>query len=371
MVAGLPGVTTTAVFIALAAVLIGAIGGYGLYAFRSRRARDTDSEILAQLRDRLAGRSEVAIVVPENPSVDALAAALGIQALLNDWGTNTTIYAETEVTAEDASAFCNIFDASPTVIDDRGEHLAGVDGVVVVGGGGPVPTFARAPVDAVVRHRPATSDEAAVLAQRNDGATSTTVTALIQESGVTPDQRVATALLYGIRAGTQEFQRVRSRSDYEAAAFLHDYADQGRIEALRSPGMGAETFDIIGTGIDNRERRESVAVTNVGSVPSVGALEQAADTMLRLDGVSSAAVFGVHDDAVVAVCRVEDVRTNAKEVLESAFDEAETVGGNTETATVRVPLGLFSQVDEDHQGTLDELIDASTRSAIFEAFEAT
>lgn len=371
MVAGLPGVSSTALLIAVAAVVVGAAGGYAVYAFRLRRSGESDSDALSQLRDRLAGTSDVAIVVPENPSVDALASALGVQALTTDWAVNATIYAESEVTAEDASAFCNIFDAAPTIIEEDGQSLVGVDGVVVVGGGGPVSSFSRAPVAAVIRHRPATSEGAVVIAQIDDGATSTTVTSLLEEAGVIPDQRVATALLYGIRAGTQEFRRVRSKSDYQAASFLHDYADHGRIEALRSPGMGAETFDVIGTGIDNRERRESVAVTNVGTVPNVGALEQAADTMLRLDGVSSAAVFGVLDDAVVAACRVEDVRTNAKEVLESAFDDAETVGGNTEAATVRVPLGLFSQVDETHQGTLDELIDASTRSALFEAFEAS
>jgi len=84
--------------------------------------------------------------------------------------------------------------------------------------------------------------------------------------------------------------------DFQAASFLQEFADQGTIDALRAPGMSGETFDVIGEAIANRERRASFAVTNVGSVPAVSSLEEAADTLLRLDGVSSAAAFGVHEE---------------------------------------------------------------------------
>lgn len=132
--------------------------------------------------------------------------------------------------------------------------------------------------------------------------------------------------------------------------------------------MSGETFDVIGAAIENRERRASFAVTNVGSVPAVSSLEEAADTLLRLDGVSSAAAFGVHEDTVVTACRADDVRTSAMDVLASAFDHPGP-RRDTDTATARVPLGLFSRVSADRRATLDDLIDASTRKALFSAFE--
>jgi len=366
---GVPGISDPAVMLAAAAVLVGGTSGYVLYAVQQRRRSRGSDETIAALREEITTLQEVALVVPENPSIDDLAAALGLQALATDWGVNAELYARGEVTAEDASAFCNIFDVNPTLVDEVPEAVAEADGVVTVGGGGPIPTFSGTPVIAVIRHRPATTDRAMVVSRSDDGSTSTTVARLLSDAGVVPEQRVATALLYGIRAGTQEFRRVRGQSDYQAASFLHDFADHGRIEALRSPGMSSDTFDVIGEAIGNRERQASFAVSNVGTVPSIGALEEAADTLLRLDGVSSAAVFGVHDETVVAACRTEDVRSNAVEILETAFDEVETVGGNADAATVRVPLGLFSQVDTDHRETLDQLIDASTRKALFRASE--
>ena len=357
----------------LAATLL-VSGGLVFYAAQSVtdwRRRDDESPADA-LRATVAGQNRVALVVPDGPSIDSLAAAVGLQALSKEWGVTGRLFAEGPVTGEDSKTFCNIFDVELSVVSEGTDALADCDAAVAVGGGGAVPRLSNnPPVVAVVRHRPTAEENILTVTPTDDGATATTVTRLLREEGVVPDQRVATALLHGIRAGTHEFRRANGQHDYEAAGFLHTYADLGRIEDLRSPGMSGDTFDVISDAIANRERRASFAVTNVGAVPSVSSLEEAADTMLRLEGVSTAAVFGIHEETIVVSCRAEDVRTNALDILDTAFDASETTGGNTDAATARVPLGLFAQVDSDHAETLDMLIDASTRKALFEAFESS
>jgi len=353
-------------------VLASGVGGYAAHSLLQRRREAAAPEEITAIRRTVAGLNNVALVVPESPSIDALAAAVGLQALCKEWGVTGTVFAEGSITGEDSKAFCNIFDLAIDTVDESPDALAENDGAIAVGGGGAIPSFGNTPpVIAVIRHRPAAAENIPVIARTDDGATSTTVAHLLRQGSVLPEQRVATALLYGIRAGTREFRRVRGQSDYEAASYLHSQADHGRIEALRAPGMSGETFDVIGDAIKNRERRASFAVTNVGTVPAVSALEEAADTMLRLDGVSSAAVFGVHDQTIVVSCRAEDVRTNALDILESAFEGSETIGGNADAATARVPLGLFSKLDAEYDTTLDELVDASTRKALFSAFESS
>jgi nanoRNase/pAp phosphatase (c-di-AMP/oligoRNAs hydrolase) len=353
-------------------VVAGSVGGFAVRALLDRREGTDGSDSLAALREEVAGRSQVGLVVPESAGVDSLAGAVGLRALCKEWGVSAPVFSRDDITSEDAKAFCNLFDVDSETVDEAGDGLGGSGGAIVVGGGGPLPSFGNnPPVVAVVRHRPTAAEYPLVVASSDDGATSTTVARLLSEAEVVPDQRVATALLYGIRAGTREFRRVRGEGDYAAASYLHDYADHGRIEALRAPGMSSETFDVIGTAIANRERRASVAVTNVGQVPDVSALEEASDTLLRLDGVSNAAAFGRHEDTVVVNCRADDVRTNALNVVQNAFEDSETAGGNADVATARVPLGLFGRIDEDHEETLDSLIDASTRSALFGAFEST
>lgn len=343
------------------------VGGYLVHTAIQRRHRESGPSALDRLRDAISGSHDVALVVPENPSIDAIAAAMGLRVLCQEWGVTTRIFAEGPVTSDDAKAFCNLFDLSLGDLDDGLERH---DRVLVVGGSGPVPTFGnQPPIAAVVRHRPTATEQHTVIDSDEEGSTSTMVAALLEEANITPDQDVATALHHGIRAGTQEFRRVRGSADYDAASYLHDYADTGRLDALRAPGMSGETFDVLGDAIANRERRASFAVTNVGSVPNLSALEEAASTLLRLDGVSSGAAFGVHDNTVVVTCRAEDVRLSALDVLDSAFDRQEALGGDSDAATARVQLGLFNQVGDDHQETLDSLIDASARRALFDAFE--
>ncbi|AAG18856.1 DHH family phosphoesterase [Halobacterium salinarum] len=357
--------------LAVLAGVAAAVGGIGAYVvrllIRRRRAATTTNDDYARLRDAIASVESVAFVVPENPSVDALAAATGLCDLCEEWGVTGRVFAEGDVTSDDAKAFCNLFDLTLGIADDP---LDDYDGAVAVGGGGTVPSFAnQPPVVAVIRHRPAAVDHPLVITGSDAGATATIVSRFFERANHTPDQDVATALQHGIRAATREFRRVRSADDFRAATFLEEFVDQGTIDTLRAPGMSGETFDVIGAAIENRERRASFAVTNVGSVPAVSSLEEAADTLLRLDGVSSAAAFGVHEDTVVTACRADDVRTSAMDVLASAFDHPEGLGGDTDTATARVPLGLFSRVSADRRATLDDLIDASTRKALFSAFE--
>jgi nanoRNase/pAp phosphatase (c-di-AMP/oligoRNAs hydrolase) len=351
------------------AVAVVTAGAAMRVALRRRRGA-VESPDVAALREHLASMSEVALVVPGEAGVDSLAAAVGLQALCKEWGVSGTVYARDEVTSEDGKAFCNLFDVDVATVEGDADAFANTGGAVVVGGGGALPSFGSSPpVVAVIRHRPTAAEYPVVVAHSDDGSTSTAVTRLLRETDVVPDQRVATALLYGIRAGTREFRRVRGVNDYEAASYLHDYADHGRIEALRAPGMSSETFDVMGTAIAHRERQASIVVTNVGEVPSMSALEEASDTLLRLDGVSNAAAFGRHGGTVVVSCRAEDVRTSALDVVKEAFETRESVGGGGDLATARVPLGLFERLDDAHQSTLDDLIDASARKALFDAFE--
>ncbi len=360
--------------VVVAALVVVLSGGGILYAvqFRGLRRGGNDPAPFDSLRGTVAGANRVALVVPEGASIDSLAAAVGLQALCKDWGVAGRIAAEGEVTGEDSKAFCNIFDVDLTTMDERGERLRDCDAAIAVGGGGAVPRLSNnPPVVGVVRHRPTAEENILTVTRTDDGATSTVVTNLVRDAELIPDQRVATALLYGVRAGTREFRRANGQNDYDAAGFLHTFADLGRIEDLRSPGVSGDTFDVLGEAIANRERRASFAVTNVGIVPSVSALEEAADSLLRLEGVSTAAVFGIHEETIVISCRAEDVRTSALDILDGAFDASETTGGNTDAATARVPLGIFAQVDGDHAETLDSLIDASTRKALFTAFESS
>lgn len=348
------------------------VGGLAFYVIQSFLHRDDgdDFEAFDRLRSVVSDRDHVAVVLPKGASIDSLAAGLGFRAVCREFGVTTRLFVEGELTSEDSKTFCNLFDLDPTLIGGTARSASECDAAVVIGGGGAIPNCESVPVVAVIRHRQLTDENILTITRPDDGSTSTTVTEIVRRASFTPNQRVATALLYGIRAGTGEFRRPTGENDHRAAGYLHSFADLGRVEELHAPSISDESFDVIGDAIINRERRSSFAVTNVGLVPTVSALEEAASTLLRVEGVSSAAVFGVHDETIVISCQTDDVRMNAVDVLEAAFDDTYDVAGNADASLIRVPLGIFSATGISENETLDELIDLSGRKALFDAFES-
>lgn len=370
MLTDLPGLSVS-MFLALVAVGIAGVllGGYALRSHRAQR--DTNPDPVEQLRDTAIQHETVALVLPDGYGIDELAAAVGLSALLDKWGVSTSLYAMDDLTTEDAKTFKNMFDIDYTVLDDNVGPISDQSAAIVVGGGGPAPTFGMTPpVIGVIRHRPSSEDDIIQVIHTEYGATSTIVAELLDRFDVALDQRLGTALLYGIRAGTHEFRRADGNHDYRAAGNLHEHADLGRIDDLRSPSMGGETFDVIGDAILNRERDSSFVVANVGEVATVSTLEEAADMLLRLEGASATAVFGIHEENIVISCRSDEVRVNALDLLEAAFGANETTGGTPDAAIARVPLGLFADLGADKEDNLHDLIDASARRTLFDTFES-
>ncbi|MFC7044888.1 hypothetical protein ACFQH6_05125 [Halobacteriaceae archaeon GCM10025711] len=82
-VAGIP----DTVLLAGGTFAVATAGGYVAHSVvRRRRAMNAEPDSLARLRDTVAKRTQVAFVVPESPGIDALAAALGLQAICQEWG---------------------------------------------------------------------------------------------------------------------------------------------------------------------------------------------------------------------------------------------------------------------------------------------
>lgn len=349
------------------------VGGLAFYVIQSLLRRNDGDEKIEQfdaLRDTVQEQDHIALVLPESASIDTLAATLGFQAFCTELGVTTQVFAEGEIISEDSKTFCNLFELDVTVMEGSTQGLLDCTGAIVVGGGGAVPNVSSTPVVAAIRHRPLADENILTITRLDNGATSTTVAELVQQADFDPDQRVATVLLYGIRAGTREFRRTTGETDYQAAAYLQTYADLSRVEELRAPSISDETFDVMGEAIVNRERRSSFAVTNVGKVPTVSALEEASETLLRVEGVSTVAVFGIYDEMIAISCRSDDVRTNAIASLQEAFGTHHDVSGDSDAALVRIPLGIFSETSIDENETLDELIDLSGRKTLFNAFES-
>ncbi len=191
------------------------------------------------------------------------------------------------------------------------------------------------------------------------GATSTIMTKYIRQLNIKPNHQLATALLYGIRTDTREFTRNTSSDDLIAVSYLSPLADANVLSQLESPPMSAETLDIIGRAIRNREIRGSYLASFVEFISERDALPQAAEMMLQLEGINTVLIFGINEDKVQLSARSRDTRVNLGTLLQSAFGKLNS-GGHATMAAGVINLGILGDAN-DRTSLLKVTSDAVTK----------
>jgi nanoRNase/pAp phosphatase (c-di-AMP/oligoRNAs hydrolase) len=205
-------------------------------------------------------------------------------------------------------------------------------------------------VNIVIDHHPIPEGveiDADVVDIRPDvGAASTMMARYIQELDFELSSNLATALLYGIRTDTNEFKRNTSSADLTAAAYLHGFVDKELLAQIETPSMSAEAMDVLGVAIRNKKIEGSYLISNVGFIHDRDVLPQAADYLLKLEGIATVLVFGIADDRIVLSARSKDIRINIGEIVQKAFGEIGSAGGHQKTAAAQIPLGMYSGVKD-------------------------
>jgi nanoRNase/pAp phosphatase (c-di-AMP/oligoRNAs hydrolase) len=176
------------------------------------------------------------------------------------------------------------------------------------------------------------------------GATASILAQYLQELDISVDKRVATGLLYGIRSDTRDFSRNVTPQDLNNAAFLLPLTDSVLLDKIMSPSLSEETLDILGAAIANRRIQSGYLFSNVGYVRNRDALPQAADLLITLEGVNTALVYGISDEAIIMSARNRDVRLHIGNVLQEAFGTMGDAGGHPSMAAATIPLSYFNMV---------------------------
>jgi nanoRNase/pAp phosphatase (c-di-AMP/oligoRNAs hydrolase) len=300
-----------------------------------------------QLFDLLASYSGfLGIVTHTNPDPDAISSAMGLAAIakIANPDLQTHILYDGIIGHQENRTLVNLLDIKMEKIKPEAialcSHLALVDCKTPGINNGLLPSTV---VDIVIDHHNepvnGKSQGPFVDIRQSAGACATILTEYLIELEIEPDTMVATALLYGIRADTKQFRRNVSPRDLEYSAFLLKYSDQDLLEKIMSPQYAHETIDIIGSAIINRKTKNGYLFSNVGFVRNRDALPQAADLLINLEGISTALVFGITDEAIIMSGRNRDLRLNLGNVMSEAFSDLGDAGGGMRQW--RLPVSPF------------------------------
>ena len=328
------------------------------------------------LRELLADSSELKIVCHNNPDPDCLASALALGRIAADAGIDERhILYSGEISHQENRAFVNLLDVDlepfdPASIQDRsaGSLVAFVDHSIP-GANNTVPEGTA--VDIVIDHHPADDIQARFVDHREDiGAAATILTEYVRVLEIDPDDVLATALLFAIRRETLNFLRGPTRSEYDAAGYLHDHADQEMLHELSTPSVTGTTLDAIATAISNRTTKSAVLISHVGRTSERDAIPQAADYLASLEGVETVVVFGIVREAIHLSARSPDPRIHIGETLRETFADVGSAGGHHDVAGGEIPLGIFADYTTDDDELL-RIVDQVITERLFSGLNLT
>src|SRR5438876_358018 len=199
-------------------------------------------------------------------------------------------------------------------------------------------TFER--VDLVIDHHPEEAPVRAILKDLRPGygATATILTEYLRAIDARVSQRLATALLYGIKADTQHLERGATRADLEAFAYVHALANHSALRRIERPDLPNEALDVLARGVAGRHVVHGVVFSHLGAVAYPELVAQFADFFLQVEGAEWSVVSGtVHGELHVSVRNVGWVRA-AGDVVRHAFGDLGSAGGHRAMAKAVIRL---------------------------------
>lgn len=309
-----------------------------------------------RIRAHFEGADRALILMQDDPDPDAIASALALKTLLGRARTSTPICTFGTITRPENLAMCKILEIE--VEEISAQRLREFDRVAMVD---VQPSFLEErfdEVDLVIDHHPV---ERPVRAHIKDvrpsyGATSTILVEYLRAADVKFTQRLATALLYGIKSDTLGLERGGTKADLEAFSFLYLLANHNALRKIERPELSAAALDVLAQGLTRRRVRGGVFFSHLGTVATADLIPQFADFGLRAEGVEWSVVSGVVGDAVhVSVRNVGYVR-RAGEVTRAAFGDLGSAGGHRTMAKAVLPLRTLLGGDAPAAGACEERI---------------
>lgn len=313
--------------------------------FCSSQLLDTlNRKIVERIRSLFREGQKIHILLQHDPDPDAIGSALALRELLGRNRPTTPIVTFGEVTRPENLAMIRLLDIqidriTTTDLHKDGARLALVD---------VQPPYFDKPlgrVDLVVDHHPKRTSFKARFADLRTGygATSTIFTEYLRAAGVEPSQRLATALLYGIKTDTLFLERGSNLADFSAFNFLYPFASKAMIARIERPALPREDLEALGRALSRLQLDNGVAVIHMGEINREDVIPQMAEFCLQIEGVEWGVVSGLCKDRVIISVRNVGYVKSAGEIMKKLYDDIGSAGGHRAMAKAVIPLDRFKE----------------------------
>ena len=198
----------------------------------------------------------------------------------------------------------------------------------------------------VFDHHPCTTVWHAELAdiRENYGALSTMMTEYLLAAKIRISKKLHTALLYGIKSDTNNFERDLILEDISAYYLNFARANKQLVRRIELNQIPESFLKYYRYAYNNRRRYRDRIISFLGKVESVDACVQIADFFLRLVDIYYVVIAGIVKDRLVIIFRGDGYRQDVGAIAQKAFAQYGSAGGHRSAARVEIPIETIKEV---------------------------
>lgn len=301
---------------------------------------------------------DVLVVINADP--DAIASALTVKRLLRYRVKNVTIAHPNEIRRVNNVTMVQRLKVSlerlrnlpldqytkKIMVDSQPDHL---------------PDFAGLKFDVVIDHHPMSSggwvDVPFVDIRPEYGACSTMLVEYLRAAGLKPSVALATALFYGIKVDTQNFENKSLLADGICFRYLFDIANRNLVRKFELADLRRSELRYFNLALSELKYSKGRYYSHLGRVRSPDVLVIVADFLNHVGEIDWVFVSGIHGEKLVVIFRCDGYRKSAGKLASKTFGELGSAGGHKEAARAEVPLKNLNIGDKEFTSdTLKRLI---------------
>ena len=301
-----------------------------------------------KLKTMLEDNDTLAVLIYGSPDPDAVASAMALREILNQTKplARCTFFATEQVVRHQNAEFIKEMKVNIQMLDKA--NLKDYRLVAVVDA---QPTFFGDALgdiqpQIVLDHHPCRTIWHASLADvRSDyGSLSTIMTEYLLVAKTRIPKRLYTALLYGIRSDTNNFERDAKLEDIGAYYFNFMRANRQlvrRIELNQIPERFLKYFMYV---YSHKRRHRDRVVSYLGTVESADACVQVADFYIRIINIFQVVIAGMIKDRLIIIFRGDGYRHDCGAIAIRSFGSMGTAGGHRSAARVEIQMDHLKKI---------------------------
>ena len=308
--------------------------------------KSSSIEKLREFYEQFNAEDRVLILINADP--DAIGSALAVKRLLWRRVKSITISHINIIKRPDNLALIRLLNIELTYID----KISGAEFtkfVMVDSQPSHNPKFTPFSFNVIIDHHPKTKDKAAFADIRpRFGATSTIMIGYIKAAKIKPSARLATALFYGIKTDTNNFERQATLEDMRSFKYLFQYVNLNLTRRIEYAEISIDFLKYYRMALESVQFYKNYAYVHLQKVVNPDVCVLIADFLMKIHSIDWSIVSGIYKGNLDVILRNDGIQKDAGKAASEMFGKFGLAGGHKSMARAEIPLKNLENIMDYH-----------------------